>query len=140
MGDLRTRLAGTLLLLGSVGSTLLHREVWEAARQGPVQPAEFALGLLTFLLASTGLLMLIRGPKPFIRSEAPVRMTGAERTRRNLMVKSLLATGSPEAVLLDTRHGVAMILAYKAISAAAVRHENHDEQGREPSLPQRRAA
>ena len=121
MRDLLARLAGVLLLLGSLGSTLAHREVWEAARHGSAQPAEFALGLLTFCLASTGLLLLLHGKKLFDRSAASNRLLPAERERRDLIVKALLESGSPEAVLLDTRRGVALVLAYRALADAATR-------------------
>lgn len=55
------------------------------------------------------------------------RATGSARpdalapTRRAWEVEKLLAAGSPEAVLLDTRRGVALIVAYRALAAAADR-------------------
>lgn len=67
MLDLKSRLTGMALLLASAGGALIHRSVYEATRNGAAQPAEFALGLLTLLLASTGILMLIHGDKLFAR-------------------------------------------------------------------------
>jgi hypothetical protein len=59
------RFWGLVLLAGSVGSTLIHRTVYEAARHGPAQAAEFGLALLTFILAGTGVLLLIHGARLF---------------------------------------------------------------------------
>jgi hypothetical protein len=48
VSDLKARLTGVALLLASGGGTLVHRHIYEATRNGPAQPAEFALSLLTF--------------------------------------------------------------------------------------------
>lgn len=76
MAKLPPRLLGVVLLVCSGGSTLVHRSVYEAARHGPAQIAEFGLGLLTFILASTGLLLLIHGAKLF--KSAPDRLRGED--------------------------------------------------------------
>jgi hypothetical protein len=62
--DLRHRLTGVaILLFGAGGSTLLHRQVWEAHAKGPASALEGALGLLTFALGSLGLLLVINGAR-----------------------------------------------------------------------------
>ncbi|HET9512251.1 MAG TPA: hypothetical protein VFO80_13970 [Sphingomonas sp.] len=44
---------------------MIHRSVYEATRQGPAQVVEFGLALLTFILASTGMLLLVHGARLF---------------------------------------------------------------------------
>jgi len=68
MPDLKARLAGAALLVGSGASTFVHRVVFEATRGGPAGLAEFALGLFTFMLASVGSVLLIQGSRLFERS------------------------------------------------------------------------
>ncbi len=63
MLDLKQRAVGLTLLVASGGSTLVHRQIYEAARHGPAHPLEFAFGLLTFMLASTGILLLFHGSR-----------------------------------------------------------------------------
>ncbi len=65
MARLPPRVWGAVLLAASVGSTLVHRTFYEAARHGPAQVAEFGLALLTFILAGTGVLLLIHGGRLF---------------------------------------------------------------------------
>ena len=57
------RLVGVSILLGAGASTLLHREVWLAHASGPATGLEAALGLLTFVLASLGVLLIIGGAR-----------------------------------------------------------------------------
>lgn len=71
MHRLPPRLIGLALLAASGASTLAHRFVYEAARHGPAQTAEFGLGLLTFILASAGVLLLAHGGKLFEQDSAP---------------------------------------------------------------------
>lgn len=61
--DILHRLAGVAIILGAGASTLLHREVWLAHASGPATGLEAALGLLTFVLANFGLLLVIGGSK-----------------------------------------------------------------------------
>ena len=62
------------------------------------------------------------------------RATGATQpnavapARRAWEVEKLLATGAPEAVLLDTRHGVSLIVAYHALAAAADKRPTASER------------
>lgn len=61
--DILHRLAGVAIMVGAGGSTLLHREVWLAHASGAATGLEAALGLLTFVLASFGLLLVVGGSK-----------------------------------------------------------------------------
>jgi hypothetical protein len=66
--DLKARITGLVLLLTSAGTTAAHRHVYEQAYSGPATLLEFVLSLLTFMLASTGLLLLLlHGGKLFWR-------------------------------------------------------------------------
>lgn len=109
MGKLAPRLLGVVLLVCSGGSTLVHRSVYEAARHGPAQVAEFGLGLLTFTLASTGLLLLIHGPKLF--QSAPDRLRGKDLRARAAFRSRLEAPITPQGRVFDTRHGASMMQA-----------------------------
>lgn len=59
--DILHRLAGVACVLGAGASTLLHREVWLTHASGPATGLEAVLGLLTFVLASAGVLLVIGG-------------------------------------------------------------------------------
>lgn len=61
--DILHRLAGVVVLLGAGASTLVHREVWRDHASGPASGLEAALGLLTFGLASFGILLFIGGAR-----------------------------------------------------------------------------
>ncbi|WP_426257246.1 hypothetical protein [Sphingomonas sp. DC1400] len=98
------------MLLGcSGGSTLVHRSVYEAARHGPAQAAEFGLALLTFILASTGMLLLVHGAKLF--KPAPSRLRSAEQRVRTAFRSRLEAPITPQGRAFDTRHGASMMQA-----------------------------
>ena len=58
---------------------------------------------------------------------------------RALEVRRLLAAGSPEAVLLDTRRGVALVLAYRALAIAADRAPPSERLGAEAETAFRRS-
>lgn len=75
-----SRIAGAGLLVASAGSTLAHRAAYHAAQQGPANPLEFGLGLLTFVLASAGILLLIHGDALFAR--ATQRDSGTRNARK----------------------------------------------------------
>ncbi|WP_342659293.1 hypothetical protein NPJ82_17805 (plasmid) [Sphingomonas sp. NY01] len=109
MGKLPPRLLGVVLLVCSGGSTLVHRSVYKAARHGPAQVAEFGLGLLTFILASTGLLLLIHGAKLF--KSAPDRLRGEDLRARAAFRSRLEAPITPQGRVFDTRHGASMMQA-----------------------------
>lgn len=120
MDKVRVRLPGLVLLAASGLSTLAHRCVYEAAREGPAQAAEFGLGLLTFLLASTATLLMIHGDKLFRRMDdydpepAPIG-------HRPLLPR-LLEPITPAGCAFDTRHGASMMQArHGSASARALR-------------------
>lgn len=122
MRDLKHRGIGLTLLVASGGSTLGHRQIYEAARHGPAHPLEFAFGLLTFILASTGILLLIHGSRLF--EPATARRAQAP-TRRSL---DRGASGDPTgAQALDTYHGVTRQFASSVISAATERNTARPE-------------
>lgn len=63
--DLRARCSGCGLIVASLLTTWVHRELFAAARHGPARFGELAVGLLTFSLASVGVLLLIHGARLF---------------------------------------------------------------------------
>ncbi|WP_298089561.1 hypothetical protein [uncultured Sphingomonas sp.] len=83
--------------------------MYEAARHGPAQAAEFGLALLTFILASTGMLLLVHGTKLF--KPAPSRLRNAEQRARSAFRSRLEAPITPQGRAFDTRHGVSMMQA-----------------------------
>ena len=110
MFDLPQRLTGLGLLLASGGSTLVHRSVYEAAKAGPARAGELVLGLTTIMLASTGILLLIHGS----------RLLAGRRSRGSSRPPAIVREAAYETDL-DTREGVAWLLAGRAISTAAGR-------------------
>lgn len=116
---------GLSLLIASGGSTLIHRKIYEAARDGPAQVAELAIGLLTFCLASAGILLVIHGSRLFKQTESPGTPMSGSRTWKPPAGGRLL-----EADELESREGVALLLARKAIAAAA---ENHGAATAKPA-------
>lgn len=74
------------------------------------------------LLAACGATFQRRAPRPAGPDDMPAPST------RAWDVKRLLANGSPEAVLLDTRRGVALIVAYRALAAAADKRATTSER------------
>jgi hypothetical protein len=101
-----------MLIAASGASTLVHRSVYETAYPGPAQTVEFALGLLTFVLASVGVLLLIHGGKLLERSSAPgvtPRAGAADLTAR--LLEPIKANGR----IYDTRHGSSLMQARHAI-------------------------
>lgn len=109
MGKLPPRLLGVVLLGCSGGSTLVHRSVYEAARHGPAQAVEFGLALLTFILASTGILLLIHGAKLF--KPAPDRLRGEDLRARTAFRSRLEAPITPQGRAFDARYGASMMQA-----------------------------
>jgi hypothetical protein len=108
-------LCGVLLLLASGGTTLVHRSIWEAARHGPAQAVEFGIALMTFTLASIGMLLVINGGRLFAQSK-PDRGS-RDRRGQDLLVGFLQPVRS-QGCEFDTRRGVARLQAVRAIEAA----------------------
>lgn len=63
--------------------------------------------------------------RPVTRSTLPDSLA---QLRREWEVDRLLAAGAPEAVLLDSRRGVALIVAYRALATAADRRGTCSER------------
>lgn len=115
MVRLPARLTGAFLLAGSCGTTLIHREIWTAAHHGPARTIEFEIGLLTFVLASAGVLLLIHGRKLFHRrNHRSGDVPQPETPLTSRLIEPIALAGRA----LDTRGGVAMMQARHAIAAA----------------------
>lgn len=61
--DVLWRLAGVAALAGAGGISLLHRELLAEHLSRPATSMEWVLGLLSFLLASFGALLIINGAR-----------------------------------------------------------------------------
>jgi len=106
------RLVGVLLIAASGASTLVHRSVYEAAYQGPAQTAEFALGLLTFVLASAGILLLVHGGKLLERDGGScVTPTAQPADIAARLMEPIKVHGR----IYDTRRGASLMQARHAI-------------------------
>lgn len=115
MADIRYRLAGLAFLVASAGSTAIHRAIYEAAKRGPAQLGELALGLSSFILASIGILLLVHGGRLFA-ARTPAHQARTPRAGRRTADTPLGYKGH-EAV--DGREGMALILANRAIAATS---------------------
>jgi hypothetical protein len=113
MTDKHYRFAGVLGLVAAIGSTAIHRAIYEQAKHGPAQLGEFAAGLMTFVLACAGILLLIHGARLF---KQPQRVSGAKRDGK-LAPAPVRIDPSP----LDSRHDIGSFLAARAIASAAAR-------------------
>ncbi len=118
MRDLHYRVGGVICLIGTIGSTLVHRSIYEGARRGPAQIAEFAAGLVTFTLACLGILLLIHGARLFGRSNLTASTPVLHGDRNDHVLEG---HAQPGMVALDSRDGVALVLARRTIAAAADR-------------------
>lgn len=101
-----------ILIAASGASTLVHRSVYQAANQGPAQAAEFALGLLTFMLASAGILLLVHGGKLLERGNAS--SLTPERQPADIAAR-LMEPIEVHGRIYDTRHGASLMQARHAI-------------------------
>ena len=112
MPRLPPRLVGVMLISASGASTLVHRSVYQAANQGPAQTAEFALGLLTFMLASAGILLLVHGGKLLERGNAS---SLTPETQLADIAARLMEPIKAHGRIYDTRHGASLMQARHAI-------------------------
>lgn len=64
------RLSGLAWIGAACGTSLLHRRVLAGAVHGPATLGEMGLGLVSFVLASVGALLMINGPALFARRRA----------------------------------------------------------------------
>ena len=62
------------------------------------------------------------------RTAGPDQPSGPLQSSRALEIKRLLVAGSPESVLLDTRRGVALIVAYRALADIADKRATTSER------------
>ena len=113
---LHSRLLGVVFIAAAGASTLAHRTVYEAARHGPAQAAELGLALLTFMLASTGILLLINGAKVFGR-EWECRARAGKPTRRDLHAL-FTAPVTFAGLFYDTKYGVSLMKARHGVKGA----------------------
>jgi hypothetical protein len=114
MPDLKARLAGAVFVVASSATTLLHRSAFEAARGGPAGLAEWTLGLLTFVLANIGVVMLIHGSRTF----APMGRKPASATNRPVSAYQSATAVMPSLRCegWDSRHELALVLAHRTIA------------------------
>ena len=125
MTNLTARLTGVVCLAAAAASTLLHRAIFVAAQGGPAQAAEFATGLLSFVLASLGVLLLTNGARLFERPEPR-----AAKPTEVLPVSE--PAGMDESAAFDPRYGVARLLADRAIRTASLREAARHASDPEP--------
>jgi hypothetical protein len=103
----------------------VHRGVYEATRHGPAQVAEFGLALLTFILVSTGILLLFHGAKLF--KPASKGAGGAGLPVQTVFRSRLEEPITPQGRAFDTRHGASMMQARHRIALS--------RRGRSPKNP-----
>ena len=109
------RLVGAMLVAASVASTLAHRSVYEAAYRGPAQLAEYALGLATFMLASTGILLLVHGGRLLERARVS---DGSAKPRPADVAAEMMAPTTGGGRVYDTRRGASLMQARHIIRAS----------------------
>lgn len=120
MTGFKHRLAGLALIAAAFVTTHVHHGIYDAARRGPPTLAEYAITLATMLLASTGILLVIHGAKLFARRATPGKPTV-------LVVPTPRREVRLDDCCLDSRDGVALLLARRAILAAAVRRASEEK-------------
>ena len=111
------RLLGVILLVAATGTSLLHRAVYDVVRTGPAHPAEFALGLLCFLLATCGILLLVHGKKllePGRNDQAKVKASLQERFTLPISPGGRAFDSRRSASLMQARHVIAIARARSA--------------------------
>lgn len=97
--DLAWRCAGMVALGGAALSSLAHRAVLEAHRAGPPSVWEAFFGLVSFVFASLGVLLLLHGRRLFRREAATLArqddrrsMTGSDASSMPFDGRQLTAT------------------------------------------------
>ncbi|MBB3349962.1 hypothetical protein [Sphingomonas sp. BK069] len=129
MRKIPARLLGALLLAAATGTSLLHRAVYETVATGQAHPAEFALGLLSFVLATCGILLLVHGrkllePPPQARLEPAPSLQ--ERFTRPVPPTSGAFDTRRSASLMQARHVIAVARArsVKVRQTASLAHRH----------------
>ena len=110
------RLTGLAFVAASGGTTLIHRAVYDASRNGPPSVIEMGLCLATMMFASMGVMLLIHGRRLFERAPASSRCSLGDR---------LLDPISPAGRGYDTRRGVALIQAHASLERARTSCSSH---------------
>jgi hypothetical protein len=110
------RVTGLLLLAVASCPPWLRPSIYQAAGHDPGRAAEMAVGLLTFVLASTGVLMMIHGATLFDRKLVSGRRHFA--TPGCDLMHILTGPAVLAGRACDTRQGVALMQARQAIAAA----------------------
>lgn len=100
--DMAWRLGGLLALAAAGGASLLHRSVPATRVGGPVSSLDFVLGLCSFVVASLGVLLLVRGAR---LRDGWVRACTARRHARG-------GGDAPEPIAEDERAWTNAIAAY----------------------------
>lgn len=129
MRKIPARLLGVLLIVAATGTSLLHRAVYETVATGPAHPAEFALGLASFLLATFGILLLVHGrkllePAPQARPQSALSLQ--EQLTRPISPASRAYDTRRSASLMQARHVIAVARARsaKARQTASLAHQH----------------
>ncbi len=135
MHRLPPRLVGVMLIAASGASTLVHRSVYQAANQGPAQTVEFALGLLTFMLASAGILLLVHGGRLLERGNAS---SVTPETQPADIAARLMEPIKVHGRIYDTRRGASLMQARHAIRTSR-RLMSHNTSHGKPLLGSRRS-
>lgn len=115
MRKIPARLLGTLLLAAATGTSLLHRTVYETVAGGAAHPAEFALGLVSFVLATCGILLLVHGRK--LLEPAPQ----ARPERATSLQEQFTRPVPPTSRAFDTRRSASLMQARHVIAVARAR-------------------
>jgi hypothetical protein len=113
----------------------VHRSVYQAAYQGPAQTAEFALGLLTFMLLSAGILLLVHGSKLLERDGASCV---TPKARPADIAARLMEPIKVHGRIYDTRRGASLMQARHAIRTSRRLVLHNTSHGR-PLLGSRRS-
>ncbi|MEI5688810.1 hypothetical protein [Sphingomonas kyungheensis] len=131
MRDRGARLCGGILLAAAGATTLIHRAVYSVHRGGPATVAEFALGLATFLLAASGVLLLLHGRRLLARPATAQDRRGSS-PQQDLRAR-LLDPITPAGRAYDTRRGAALMKTRHRAAAATACADRRHRRG-----PQRR--
>ncbi len=87
--DIRWRVGGVALFVAACGTSLMHRSVSASVAGQPASSLELLLGLLSFMLASAGMLLIIQGERlpASWRGELDRRRGDRIRTRHRPVVR-----------------------------------------------------
>lgn len=126
--NLLWQLGGVLAIAGAVAASLVHREVYIRNISSPASPWEAALALVSFLLASYGILLLIYGRRLHQRRNATLRVRVREEETTALSQRQsqnhddcLRAWIASDAFAWQgNRAAIASALVYRALAARSI--------------------